>query len=111
MFIVLGVLTIMVGIFTVVLMPDNPMSVTWLTEAEKRSAIERVAVNQTGIQNRHFKFSHLKELVFDLQIWLLTVITILVGAIFSRLDGLTWLFLAGLHELRNTRNLFRYPDT
>jgi sugar phosphate permease len=80
MFIVLGVLTILVGIFTIVFMPDNPMSVTWLTEAEKRSAIEHVAVNQTGIQNRHFKLSHLKELAFDLQIWLLVVLTILVSA-------------------------------
>lgn len=78
MFVVLGVLTIVVGILTIIFLPDNPMTVTWLTEAEKKAAIERVAINQTGIQNRHFKLSHLKELALDLQIWLLVLITILV---------------------------------
>jgi sugar phosphate permease len=78
MFIVLGTLTVFMGILTVIFMPDNPMSVGWLTEAEKKFAIQRVAINQTGIQNRHFKLSHLKELVLDLQIWLLVLLTILV---------------------------------
>jgi len=79
MFVVLGVLTAVVGIFTIIFMPDNPMAVTWLTDAEKKAAIERVAINQTGIQNKHFKLSHLIELVFDLQIWLLILITILIA--------------------------------
>jgi MFS family permease len=79
MFIVLGTLTVFMGILTVIFMPDNPMSVGWLTEAEKKFAIQRVAINQTGIQNRHFKLSHLKELVLDLQIWLLVLLTILIS--------------------------------
>jgi hypothetical protein len=78
MFIVLGVLTVLLGVLTTIFMPDNPMSVGWLTEAEKKFAIQRIAINQTGIQNRHFKLSHLKELVLDLQIWLLILLTILV---------------------------------
>lgn len=78
MFIFLGVLSTFVGFITAIFMPDNPMTVSWLTEAEKKAAIERVAINQTGIQNKHFKLSHLKELGLDLQIWLLVLLTILV---------------------------------
>ena len=62
-----------------ILMPDNPMSMKWLSDVEKTVVIQRVAVNQTGIQNTHFKWSHLKELAFDVQIWLLVILTGLVG--------------------------------
>jgi hypothetical protein len=78
MFIVLGVLSIVVGLFIIILMPDNQMSAKWLSDAEKVAAIQRVAANQTGIQNMHFKWSHLKELAFDVQIWLLVVLITLV---------------------------------
>jgi uncharacterized membrane protein len=78
MFIVLGVLSIVVGLFTIILMPDNQMSAKWISDAEKAAAIQRVAVNQTGIQNNHFKWSHLKELTLDLQMWLLAALAILV---------------------------------
>ncbi|KAJ7056873.1 major facilitator superfamily domain-containing protein [Mycena amicta] len=76
MFIVLGSATIVVGIWALISMPDSPMEVSWLTEAEKRIAIQRVAVNQTGIKNTHFKWQHLRELVLDPQIWLLTCLIV-----------------------------------
>ena len=75
MFIALGGVTIMFGLMVIILMPDNPMSVKWLSDVEKTVAIRRIAVNQTGIQNTHFKWSHLKELAFDVQIWLLVILT------------------------------------
>lgn len=78
MFVVLGILTSAIGLITTILMPNNPMSATWLSDAEKTAAIQRVAVNQTGIQNKHFKWSHLKELVLDMQIWLLVFLITLV---------------------------------
>jgi hypothetical protein len=67
-----------VGLFTIILMPDSQMTAKWLTDAEKSAAIQRVAANQTGIQNMHFKWSHIKELALDVQIWLLSVLIILV---------------------------------
>jgi hypothetical protein len=83
MFIALGGVTIVFGLMVIILMPDNPMSVRWLSDVEKTVAIRRIAVNQTGIQNTHFKWSHLKELVFDVQIWLLVILTGLVSLRFS----------------------------
>ncbi|KIM90327.1 hypothetical protein PILCRDRAFT_59629 [Piloderma croceum F 1598] len=79
MFIALGGVTIVFGLMVMILMPDNPMSVKWLSDVEKTVAIQRIAVNQTGIQNTHFKWSHLKELVFDVQIWLLVILTGLIS--------------------------------
>ncbi|KAJ7672495.1 major facilitator superfamily domain-containing protein [Mycena polygramma] len=77
MFIVLGCVTVVAGTWALLCMPDSPMQATWLTEAEKRAAIQRVAVNQTGIKNTHFKWRHIRELVLDPQIWFLTSMTIL----------------------------------
>jgi sugar phosphate permease len=48
MFLVLGCVTTVAGVWAVFYMPDSPMDVSWLTEAEKRVAIQRVAVNQVG---------------------------------------------------------------
>ncbi|KAJ7603805.1 major facilitator superfamily domain-containing protein [Roridomyces roridus] len=66
--------------------PDSPMDMSWPTEAEKRAAIQRVRVNQTGIKNTHYKWKQLRELVVDPQIWLLTfliVVTSLTSGVIS----------------------------
>ncbi|KAJ6588223.1 putative MFS transporter [Mycena capillaripes] len=86
MFLVLGCVTAAAGVWALFSMPDSPMEVSWLTEAEKRAAIERVAVNQTGIKNTHFKWRHLRELALDPQIWLLTsliIVTSLTSGVIS----------------------------
>ncbi|KAJ7704497.1 major facilitator superfamily domain-containing protein [Mycena rosella] len=86
MFLVLGCVTFVAGVWALFYLPDSPMEASWLTEAEKRVAIQRVAVNQTGIKNTHFKWQHLRELVLDPQIWLLTsliIITSLTSGIIS----------------------------
>ncbi|KAJ7025897.1 allantoate permease [Mycena alexandri] len=86
MFLVLGCITAAAGVWALLAMPDSPMEVLWLTEAEKRAAIEHVAVNQTGIKNTHFKWVHLRELATDPQIWLLTgliIVTSLTSGVIS----------------------------
>ncbi|KAF7366791.1 MFS domain-containing protein [Mycena sanguinolenta] len=86
MFLVLGCVTAVAGVWALFSMPDSPMEVSWLTETEKRVAIQRVAINQTGIKNTHFKWRHLRELVLDPQIWLLTsliIVTSLTSGVIS----------------------------
>ncbi|KAJ7608447.1 major facilitator superfamily domain-containing protein [Roridomyces roridus] len=84
MFLVLGCVTAAAAVWALICMPDSPMDVSWLTEAEKRAAIQRVRVNQTGIKNTHYKWKQLRELVVDPQIWLLTfLITSLTSGVIS----------------------------
>lgn len=78
MFIFLGIITIIIGIVAGIILPDSPMSTSWLSEAEKIALLNHVADNRTGIENKHFKLSHVVELLLDVQIWFLTIITILV---------------------------------
>ncbi|EFR00101.1 allantoate permease [Nannizzia gypsea CBS 118893] len=74
MFLIFGLITIFTGILVVLFLPDNPMTAR-LTQAEKVFAIERLRENQTGIENKHFKFNQFKEVFQDPQTYLLTLIT------------------------------------
>jgi MFS family permease len=84
MFIVLGVVTVIIGAATAVVLPDNPMTAGWLEEREKVALLMHVSENRTGVENRHFRISQIKELLLDPQIWLMVFITILVSSLISR---------------------------
>ncbi|KAK5679081.1 hypothetical protein LTS10_008738 [Elasticomyces elasticus] len=75
MFLVVGLITVCVGILVVFLLPDNPMK-SRLTHEEKVWAIERLRENMTGIENKHMKLSQVLECLRDPQTWLLSLITI-----------------------------------
>ncbi|KAF3931158.1 Sialin [Dactylellina cionopaga] len=79
MFLVLGGVTMAIGVWTVWRLPDTPMSSTWLTEQERLAVLERVAKNQTGISSTEFKPKQLKELLLDPQIWALFLCTCLIS--------------------------------
>lgn len=79
MFVVLGVVTVVIGIATAFIIPDSPMTARFLSEVEKTALLKHVSVNKTGVQNMHFKPKHLLEAVTDIQIWLLVLITVLVS--------------------------------
>ena len=75
LFLVVGLLTICIGITVVLVFPDNPMT-SRLSHQEKIWAIERLRENQTGIENKHFKSNQVAECFMDPQTWLLSLITI-----------------------------------
>lgn len=79
MFVTLGVVTVVIGIATFIIIPDSPMAARFLTQTEKAALLQHVSVNQTGVQNRHFKAKHVLEALLDVQIWLMTIITILIS--------------------------------
>lgn len=89
MFVVLGCLTVVLGFVTVLFLPDSPMSAKFLSNAEKRAVLQHVTDNRTGVLHRRFKLAHIWEALLDVQLWLLTLMTILVGlAVSVRLNVL-----------------------
>ena len=85
MFVVLGIVTVIVGVVTGLWLPDTPVQARFLGEREKAVLLKHVAVNQTGIRNRGFKAKQVLEVGLDVQMWLLTLLTVLVWFInFSR---------------------------
>lgn len=81
MFIVLGIVSAIIGIATFVFLPDTPMKARFLTDDEKITLLKHVSVNQTGIQNSTFRVGEIKEAVLDIQLWLLTLMVVLVSEV------------------------------
>lgn len=79
MFVVLGVVTIVIGLCTLFFMPDTPMKARWLTDVEKVALLKHVSVNQTGIESRKFRPKQILEAACDPQMWLLTLSVVLVS--------------------------------
>ncbi|KAI1456720.1 allantoate permease [Annulohypoxylon moriforme] len=75
MFLLFGLITVVVGILTMIFLPDNPMK-SRLTREEKIWAIERLRENQTGIENKHFKIYQVWDCFTDPQTWLIVLVTI-----------------------------------
>jgi MFS family permease len=71
MFIIFGLVTIVIGMGLWWLLPDSPVTATFLSERERLIAIERLKSNKTGIKNQHHKIGQIKELVVDLKVWML----------------------------------------
>ncbi|KAL2040042.1 hypothetical protein N7G274_007445 [Stereocaulon virgatum] len=79
MFVALGVITVIIGFATFVLLPDTPMQARFLSEPEKVALLKHFAINQTGIENKHIKIKHVLEILTDVQLWLLVLLTILIS--------------------------------
>lgn len=59
-----------------IMLPDSPMTARWLTKRQQCIAIMRVRQNSTGVQNKKFKISQLKEAVLDPRSWIVLVANI-----------------------------------
>lgn len=75
LFLIYGLVTIVFGILTFFFLPDNPMK-SRLRYEEKLQIIERVRDNQTGIENKRFKWNQFKEVMLDVRTWLISLIVI-----------------------------------
>jgi MFS transporter, ACS family, allantoate permease len=71
MFIIFGVFTVLLGISLWWILPDSPMTCSWLNERERIVAVRRVQENQTGIKNRQHKPYQVREAFLDPKVWIL----------------------------------------
>ncbi|KAI1344159.1 major facilitator superfamily domain-containing protein [Xylariaceae sp. FL0016] len=69
LFLVLGVATCAWAVFIGWWLPDSPMKAKCFNEDQKRLMVERVRVNETGIQNKHYKRYQALETLRDPVIW------------------------------------------
>lgn len=68
-FLFTGLLTAAIGCVFLFFMPDNQLNAKFLSEDDRRLAVERVRINQQGIGNKHFKMYQLKEAFTDPLTW------------------------------------------
>ncbi|PMD58991.1 putative allantoate permease [Hyaloscypha bicolor E] len=77
MFVVVGAVNIVVGLLVVFFLPAKPQAATFLSNEGKSFVLDRLAVNQAGIENSDAKPRQIFEAFKDAQILLLCLITIL----------------------------------
>ncbi|KAF5343546.1 hypothetical protein D9758_012942 [Tetrapyrgos nigripes] len=77
--IITGLITFATSIAFWVFFPDSPTNAWFLSDQEKRIAIQRIKKNQTGVENKHFKKEQMVEALLDPKTWLF--------ALFSALDN------------------------
>lgn len=99
MFVVLGCVTVVIGLSTFFFLPDTPMKASWLSSNEKVALLKHVSVNQTGIQSRKFRPKEIVEALLDPQIYLLLLSVVLVSCptVWSLIP---WLLLLTLNVLQ-----------
>ncbi|BDD60099.1 hypothetical protein MAP00_005261 [Monascus purpureus] len=71
LFVVLGGVSVVWSVFVFFCLPDNPGNARWLTSREKAMVVRRVSENQTGIENKQWKWYQVRECFFDYRTWIL----------------------------------------
>ncbi|KAF2214256.1 hypothetical protein CERZMDRAFT_82991 [Cercospora zeae-maydis SCOH1-5] len=79
MYLVMGVISLVVGLLCFFVMPDSPMRAKFLSDAEKTALLHHVSVNQTGVTGHNIEWHQLRELVLDPQMYLLAFLNISVS--------------------------------
>ncbi|KAF9227795.1 MFS general substrate transporter [Gyrodon lividus] len=69
--IITGTITLVTSILFWLFFPDSPTNAWFLTPEERAAAVQRIQVNQTGIENKLFKIEQFYETVKDPKTWLL----------------------------------------
>ncbi|THH28921.1 hypothetical protein EUX98_g5267 [Antrodiella citrinella] len=68
--IIFGIITFIVSVLFWFFFPDSPATARFLTPEERVLAVERIKVNQAGLENKHWKKEHLIECLKDPKTWL-----------------------------------------
>jgi MFS family permease len=78
MFVVLGCVTVILGVATFFLIPDSPSTAAFLTEAEKAKIVQHVGYDTKGAVSSRFNSKQIMDALTDPQLLLLSLMTILV---------------------------------
>ncbi|KAH8819825.1 MFS transporter [Xylogone sp. PMI_703] len=97
LFITYGAIAILWGAFVFFWMPDSPMRAKCFTEEDKKLMVERVRVNQTGLQNRQFKREQMWEAFRDPQTWCYSLIAFCTTLPTSGLGAFANIIINSLH--------------
>ncbi|ANB13866.1 allantoate permease [Sugiyamaella lignohabitans] len=79
LFIIVGVVTIALGIAFILIIPDTPSKAWFLNEEEKLLVVERIRSNKQGFGNRKIKMDQVKEAFCDVRLYLNFFVMVLIN--------------------------------
>ncbi|EXJ69486.1 uncharacterized protein A1O5_07522 [Cladophialophora psammophila CBS 110553] len=75
----IGLVTVVVGVFVFLYLPDSPVKARRFSDAEKVATLLRVKDNQSGTQNAKIKTSQLRLVFKDPGVWLVAVSVLMLS--------------------------------
>ncbi|KAH8652080.1 MFS transporter [Xylariales sp. PMI_506] len=108
-FLFVGLITIVTVPFLYWKLPSDIESARFLTDHEKKQAVERLRANQTGIGSREFKLAHVWEILLEPKsyLWIALALLLNVGASVQNVFGP--LILQGLGFDKYRTSLLNIP--
>ncbi|TEB24345.1 MFS general substrate transporter [Coprinellus micaceus] len=71
MMIIMGLVTFLFGIVFYFFFPDSPTSARFLTPQERSMTVQRIKVNQSGVENKRWKREQFIEAVKETKLWVM----------------------------------------
>lgn len=103
-----GSLTLIFGLFCFAI-PTSPVSAWFLSEDERRAAVERLRRGQTGVRCSTVKLSQLKEGVLDIKIWLVAIMMASAYTVNGAVSGFGPLIVSTFGWSTLQSILFQFP--
>jgi MFS family permease len=72
-FLIFGAASTLMGIITLIFLPDLPTTAKFLDPRQREIAVERVAGNRQGVKNKHFKTYQAWQTLYDPKTWILFI--------------------------------------
>ncbi|KAF7297521.1 MFS general substrate transporter [Mycena indigotica] len=109
-FLALGALTTLWGLFLFITLPDSPVAARFLNQREKAIAIRRVAANRTGTKNKVFKSYQLAQALCDPKTYLLFVASIAAQIPNGVVSNFSSIIISGMGFTRFQTTLLDIPS-
>ncbi|KAI1613447.1 MFS general substrate transporter [Exophiala viscosa] len=105
-----GGMTFLYGLVVGIFLPDNPVKAKFISEREKAIAVDRVRINQTGIENKTFKKEQCIEALLDIRVWLMFLFNIWISIPNGGLTNFSPLIVKGLGYTSQRSALLTIPN-
>ncbi|CAN6647768.1 allantoate permease [Trichomonascus vanleenenianus] len=109
-FIIIGALCCIWGAMVFFFLPNNPVTAKFLNERERKILLYRLRSNQTGIESKVFKWSHVKEGVMDVKLWCFYFIAVFANIPNGGLSNFGTLIIRGFGFSRLLTAVMQVPN-
>jgi MFS family permease len=94
-FLIFGACSIAAGVWSLLVLPDQPSTAKFLKPQERAIAVERVSVNRQGVKNHHFKVYQVWQTLYDPKTWILFIMAVGAQVPNSAITSFTSLIIKG----------------
>ncbi|KAI9035728.1 MFS general substrate transporter [Aspergillus affinis] len=94
-FLIIGALCCAWGIVMYVFLPDSPVSAKGFSLAEKRTVVERLREDQTGVENKNFKGYQVLEAFMDYKLYLQFLISLMQSLVNGGISNFGTIIIKG----------------